>query len=93
MASESINNQTVNILIMLAWQPQKNRAVLHMFGKTLVNEYVAIKTLCSDDYKTQLEQLECLRSEIPLTAPWMITHTSDSHQIPSQNKTKSKLQN
>ena len=22
----------------------------------------------------------------------MITHTSDSHQIPSQNKTKSKLQ-
>ena len=72
MASESINNQTVNILIMLVWQPQKNGAVLHMFGKTLVNEYVAIKTLsCFDDYQTQLEQLERLRSEIPPTAPWL----------------------
>ena len=37
----------------------------------------------------ELEQLERLRSEIP---PPMITHTSDSHQIPSQRKTKSKLQ-
>ena len=39
----------------------------------------------------QLEQLERLRSEIPPHRP-MITNTSDSHQIPSQNKTKSKLQ-
>ena len=35
-------------------------------------------------HQGQLEQLEHLRSEI--------THTIDSHQIPSQNKTKSKLQ-
>ena len=39
----------------------------------------------------QLEQLEHLHSEIPPAAPWLITHTSDSHHIPSQNKTKSKL--
>ena len=39
----------------------------------------------------ELEQLEHLRSEIPPTRP-MITHSSDSHQIPSQKKTKSKLQ-
>ena len=32
-------------------------------------------------YRPNLEQLECL----------MITHTCDSHHIPSQNKTKSKL--
>ena len=37
----------------------------------------------------ELEQLERLRSETPRP---MITHTSDSHQIPSQKKTKSKLQ-
>ena len=43
----------------------------------------------------QLEQLERLRSEIDPPPPPprpMITHTSDSHQIPSQNNTKSKLQ-
>ena len=40
--------------------------------------------------KIKLEQLERLRSEIPSAT--MITHTRDSHQIPSQNKTKSKLQ-
>ena len=33
----------------------------------------------------QLEQLKHLHSEIPPCGP-MITHTSDSHQIPSQNK-------
>ena len=33
----------------------------------------------------QLEQLECLHSEIPPRRP-MITHTSDSHQIPSQRR-------
>ena len=38
-----------------------------------------------------LTQLECLHSEIRPNRP-MITHTSDSHQIPSENKTKSKLQ-
>ena len=38
----------------------------------------------------QLEQLEaCVLRYRPHP---MITHTSDSHQIPSQNKTKSKLQ-
>ena len=36
--------------------------------------------------QTQLEQLERLHSEIP--PPPMITHTSDSYHIPSQNKTK-----
>ena len=36
--------------------------------------------------------LERLCSEIPPAALWL-THTSDSHQIPSQKKTKSKLQN
>ena len=42
----------------------------------------------------KLEQLERLCSEIapPLPRRPMITHTSDSHQIPSQNKTKSKQQ-
>ena len=39
--------------------------------------------------RSQLEQLERLR--YPLPHP-MITHTSDSNQIPSQKKTKSKLQ-
>ena len=39
----------------------------------------------------QLEQLERLRSELTPRHP-MITHTSDSHQIPCQNTTKSKLQ-
>ena len=39
----------------------------------------------------KLEQLGRLRSEIPQHHP-MITHASDSHQIPSQKKTKSKLQ-
>ena len=44
-------------------------------------------------YLDQLEQLECLHCEIPPAAPWLpITHNSDSHQIPSQNKTKSKSQ-
>ena len=40
----------------------------------------------------ELEQLERLRSEIPSATPSVITHTSDSHQIPSQNKGKSKTQ-
>ena len=39
----------------------------------------------------QLEQLERLRSQIHRRP--MIAHTGDSHQIPSQNKTKSKLKN
>ena len=34
----------------------------------------------------KLEQLECLRSENTPRCPIM-THTSDSHQIPSQNNT------
>ena len=40
---------------------------------------------------TKLEQLERLRSE---DTPWrlMITHTIESYWIPSQKKTKSKLQ-
>ena len=38
----------------------------------------------------KLEQLERLRSEIHPPPPPMITHTSDSHQIPNQNKTKLK---
>ena len=42
-------------------------------------------------FKKKLEQLERLRSEIPPRPP-MITHTGDSYQIPSQNKTKSKFQ-
>ena len=36
------------------------------------------------------EQLECLRSED--THLLMITHTTESYWIPSQKKTKSKLQ-
>ena len=36
-----------------------------------------------------LEKLERLRSESPRRP--MITHTSDSHQIPSQGNAKSKL--
>ena len=39
----------------------------------------------------QLEQLEHLRSENTPRRP-LITHTIDSYQIPSQNKTESKLQ-
>ena len=39
----------------------------------------------------ELEQLECFCYEIPHRCA-MITHTSDSHQIPSQYKTKPKLQ-
>ena len=38
----------------------------------------------------KLEQLQRLGSEIYPRHP-MITHTSDSHQIPSQKNTKSKL--
>ena len=41
--------------------------------------------------QNQLERIERLHSEITRRRP-MITHTGDSHQIPSQNKTKSKLQ-
>ena len=41
--------------------------------------------------KPQLEQLERLRFEDTPCRP-MITHTIDSYWIPSQNKTKSKLQ-
>ena len=41
-------------------------------------------------YLTELVQLEHLRSEIH--TPPMITHTSDSHQIPWHKKTKWKLQ-
>ena len=40
---------------------------------------------------SKLEQLERLHSEIPPGRP-MITHSRDSYQIQSQNKTKSKLQ-
>ena len=40
---------------------------------------------------SQLAQLECLHSEDTPCRP-MITHTNDSYWIPSQNKTKSKLQ-
>ena len=44
---------------------------------------------CCQATSHYLNQLERLRSEIPCP---MITPTSDSHQIPSQNMTKSKLQ-
>ena len=40
---------------------------------------------------TKLEQLECLRSE-DTPRRLMITHTIESYWIPSQKKTKSKLQ-
>ena len=39
----------------------------------------------------ELEKLEYLRSEDTPRCP-MITHNIDSYWIPSQNKTKSKLQ-
>ena len=39
----------------------------------------------------KLEQLECLRSE-DTPRRLMITHTIESYWIPSQKKTKSKLQ-
>ena len=39
----------------------------------------------------ELEQLECLRSE-DTPRRLMITHTIESYWIPSQKKTKSKLQ-
>ena len=41
--------------------------------------------------KIQLEQLECLGSE-DTPCRLMITHAIESYWIPSQNKTKSKLQ-
>ena len=41
--------------------------------------------VCSQGSKWKLGQLERLRSE--MSCP-MITHTSDSHHIPSQNKSK-----
>ena len=40
---------------------------------------------------TKLEQLECMHSE-NTPRRHMISHTIDSYQIPSENKTKSKLQ-
>ena len=42
-------------------------------------------------YQIELEQLECLRSE-DTPRRLMITHTIESYWIPSQKKTKSKLQ-
>ena len=44
----------------------------------------------TNNHLSQIEQLECLRSENTTRCP-MITHTIDSYQIPSQNKTNSKL--
>ena len=44
-----------------------------------------------NEQQVKLEQLECLRSE-NTPCHHMITHTIDSYLIPSQNKTKSKLQ-
>ena len=41
--------------------------------------------------QTELEQLECLRSE-DTPRRLMITHTVKSYWIPSQQKTKSKVQ-
>ena len=50
-------------------------------------------SLKANTCKIKLEQLERLRSEIPATASWLPTVlSSDSLQIPGQNKTKSKLQ-
>ena len=40
----------------------------------------------------ELEQLECLHSEETPPRRLMITHTIKSYWIPSQKKTKSKLQ-
>ena len=42
-------------------------------------------------FNPKLEQLECLHSE-DTRRRLMITHTIDSYWIPSQKKTKSKLQ-
>ena len=59
----------------------------------------AINMTCSN--QMQLEQLECLRSDDTPPPPpppphththLMITHTIESYWIPSQKKTKSKLQ-
>ena len=50
-------------------------------GSTGIHNYIVINHPNWHEFK--LEQLE--------RRP-MITHTSDSHQIPSQNNTKSKLQ-
>ena len=44
-----------------------------------------------DPHQGKLEQLERLHSEDTSRNP-MITHIIDSYWIPSQNKTKSKLQ-
>ena len=61
---------------MIAPEPTK------LFGR------IRVKSTCT---KTQLEQLERLRSE-DTPCRLMITHTIESYWISSQKKTKSKLQ-
>ena len=64
--------------------PHRAGDYLSMLGSKLI--HVGKRGL-----QCELEQLECLRSEIAPHRP-MITHTRGSQKIPSQNKTKSKLQ-
>ena len=65
----------------------KNTTRLNLYT-CIHNDDIKIEVTFSQE---KLEQLQCLRSEIP-PHRLMITHSCDSHQIPSQNKTKSKLQ-
>ena len=50
-----------------------------------------LRTNLTKQHKQKLEQLECLRSE-DTPRRLMITHTIESYWMPSEKKTKSKLQ-
>ena len=58
----------------------------------IVLNLIELQSIClSILHSSKLEQLECLHSE-DTPPPLMITHTIESYWIPSQKKTKSKLQ-
>ena len=65
--------------------------IFHKLRYTVIIKIMWTFYLKSVPAKFQLEQLEHLRSE-DTPRRLMITHTIESYWIPSQKKTKSKLQ-
>ena len=76
---------------LLWWLPMFINMYEFKFIIGSANDFLSIEPFGTNISEIELEQLEHLCSEVtPLCL--MITHTSDSYWIPSQKKTKSKLQ-